>query len=139
MTTHVLAVLKAKREEVSSLIHDTERKLTKLRAAMANLDAAMAILSPEHPDYVSPRRGYYRTRYFERNELPRLARDALREAGRPLTLAEIASAAVAAKGLPESACGPTMEILGPVLAGLVRKGEAVKTGRTRGAKWAVTD
>ena len=63
----------------------------------------MALLTPDHPDAIPPRRGYRRTKYFARNELPRLALDALRKAGGPIAAAEIAAGAIRDKALPASA------------------------------------
>jgi hypothetical protein len=39
--THVTSALRAKRVEIAAHVHDTEKKLAKLRASLANLDAAM--------------------------------------------------------------------------------------------------
>src|SRR5579862_6162012 len=100
MAEHVLTVLRAKRDAISEQVHDTDRKLTKLRAALANLDAAIGILSPDHPDYVAPRKP--KKRYFGHNELARLVREALRDATKPLSAGEIAAGIMAAKGLPET-------------------------------------
>ncbi len=135
MSEHVLTVLRAKRAEISGQVHDTEKRLAKLRAALANLDAAMNILTPDHPDYVPLRRGYKRTNYFARNELPRLVRDALRIADKPLSATEIAAHAIAAKGLPPSAHAATVQSVLTVLNVRARKGEFTKTGRTRDARW----
>lgn len=41
MDEHVLAVLRAKRTESAGQVHDTEKKLAKLRGALANLDASL--------------------------------------------------------------------------------------------------
>ena len=65
--THVLTALKAKRAEIAAQVSSTEAKLTKLRVALANLDAAMDILTPDHPVHVA--KSGRRTRYLERNEL----------------------------------------------------------------------
>ncbi len=135
MSEQVLTVLRAKRAEISGQVHDTEKKLAKLRAALANLDAAMNILTPDHPDYVPGRRSYKRTNYFARSELPRLVRDALRVAGKPLSATEIAAHAIAAKGLPPSAHAATVQSVLTVLNVRARKGEFAKTGRTRDARW----
>jgi hypothetical protein len=78
-----------------------DERLTKLRAALANLDAAMAILTPD-PEHI-PSREKYRTGYFSRNELPGLVRNALREAGKPLPAFETTASCIAAKQLPLSA------------------------------------
>lgn len=138
MSEQVLTVLRAKRSQIASQVHDTEKKLAKLRAALANLDAAMNILTPDHPDYVPGHRNN-RASYFSRSELPRLIRDALRQAGKPLSAAEIAAHAIAAKGLPPSAHAATVHSVLTVLNMATRRGELTKTGRTRSARWAITD
>jgi len=135
MTTHVLTVLREKRTEIASQIHDTEKKLAKLRAALANLDAAMNILTPDHPDHVPARRGYKRTNYFARNELPRLMLDALRKAPGPLTAGELAAHAIAVKGLPASAQEAVTRHAVLLLGKLTARGSVVKSGTTRNAQW----
>ncbi|HLY04179.1 MAG TPA: hypothetical protein VKR31_00370 [Rhizomicrobium sp.] len=42
----------------------TEKRVATLRKVLANLDAAIAILTPDHPNYVAPRRSCKRTAYF---------------------------------------------------------------------------
>src|SRR5580704_13284364 len=135
--THVLTVLKAKRTEIAAQVSSAEAKLTKLRVALANLDAAMDILTPDHPNYVAKARR--RTRYFERNEFTRIVRDALRDAPEPLTAGQIASQAIAAKGLPSSAHTVVTDMAKYALGALTRDGAAVKTGRARNARWAVAN
>ena len=135
--THVISALRAKRLEIAAHVHDTEKKLAKLRASLANLDAAMNLLTPGHPDAVPPRRGYRRTKYFARNELPRLTLTALRKAAGPITAGEIALAAIRDRGLPSSAKEAVTEMVLGTLRGLVRRGTAVKTGVSRNAQWAI--
>src|ERR1700676_3856349 len=101
MAEHVLTVLRDKRTDIAAQVNDAEKRLTKLRCALANLDAAMAILSPDHLDHI-PSRGQRRAHYFHKNELPRLVRSALREAEKPLSATEIAASCIAVKGLPAS-------------------------------------
>ena len=133
----MISALRAKRLEIAAHVHDTEKKLAKLRASLANLDAAMNLLTPGHPDAVPPRRGSRRTKYFARNELPRLALDALRKASGPITAGEIATIAIHDKALPSSAKeAVTVMVLG-TLRGLVRRGTAVKTGTSRNAQWVI--
>jgi hypothetical protein len=132
--THVLTILKAKRTEIAAQVSATEAKLTKLRVALANLDAAMDILTPDHPDYIAKTRK--RTRYFERNEFTRLVRDALRKTAEPLTAGQVATYAMAAKGLPSSAHAVVTDMAKYALGALVRDGSAVKTGKARNARWA---
>src|ERR1019366_9182788 len=135
--THVISALRAKRLEIAAHVHDTEKKLAKLRASLAKLDAAMNLLTPGHPDALSPRRGYRRTKFFARNELPRLTLDALRKATGPITASEIAARAVRDKELPASAKEAVTEMVLGTLRGLVRRSTAVKTGSSRNAKWAI--
>ena len=136
--THVISAPRAKRLEIAAHVHDTEKKLAKLRASLANLDAAMNLLTPGHPDAVPPRRGYRRTKYFAWNELPRLTLGALRNAIQPITAGEIAAIAIRDKELPASAKEAVTEIVLGTLRGLVRRGTAVKTGTSRDARWAIT-
>ncbi len=139
MSEHVLTVLRAKRADISSQVHDTEKKLAKLRAALANLDAAMNILTPEHPDHIPGRRKYVRSNYVARSELPRLVRSAMREAAKPLPASEIAAHCIAAKGLPPSAHAATVGSVLTVLGVMARRGDVQRIGKTRGAKWAIAD
>jgi len=50
MSDHAIAALRKRRAEIVGQVHDAEKRVTNLRAALANLDAAIAILTPEHPD-----------------------------------------------------------------------------------------
>lgn len=73
-------------------ILDLEKKITRQRAALANLDATIRLCSPgENPDTIPPRRPCRRTRDFAGNELSRLVMTALRLAFRPLTAARLAA------------------------------------------------
>jgi hypothetical protein len=135
MTEHVLTVLRAKRDAISEQIHDTEKKLAKLRAGLANLDAAIGILSPDHPDFIAPRKS--KKRYFAHNELARLVREALRDAARPLSAGEIAAAIMASKGFPEAHYTAVTKMVVARLNRLALDGAITKTGRTRDARWAV--
>jgi|SRR5579871_1379309 len=135
MPEHVLTVLRDKRDAISEQVHDTEKKLAKLRAALANLDAAIGILSPDHPDYIAPRKP--KKRYFGHNELARLVRDALRTANRPLSAGEIAASIMAAKGFPEAHYTAVTKMVVSRLGAFARSGAVAKTGKTRDARWTV--
>lgn len=137
MSDHAISALRKRRVEIAGQVHDAEKRVTKLRSALANLDAAIAILTPEHPDYVAPRRGYKRTAYFRRGELSRLVRDALREAGKPLAAGEIAAGIIAAKHFPDTAHLAVTKMIVARLNVLAGRGEIAKTGKTRDARWTV--
>src|ERR1700675_1543868 len=98
--SHVISALRLKRTEISGHIHDLEKRIARPRANLANLDATIKLFSPgTNPDSIPPKRSYRRTRYFARNELSRLAQDALRTASGPLTSAEVAGAVMQARGM----------------------------------------
>jgi hypothetical protein len=138
MTTPVLVALRTKRAEIAQQVHDTERKLAKLRAALANLDAAMNILTPEHPDHIAPRRHPRRGLYFADGELSRLVRERLRDAAKPLSAGEIAAGIIAAKSFPEANHVAVTKMIVARLGALTKRGELVKTGVTRNARWVVS-
>jgi hypothetical protein len=140
---HVVSALCIKRAEISGHIAELERKINRQRAALANVDATIRLFSPgTNPDAIPPKRAYRRTRYFARNELSRLMRDALRTASMPLTSAEIAAAVMQAKGMPANDTA-FKEIVAAraltVLRRLAKRGAAVKSGTSRDAKWALCE
>jgi hypothetical protein len=61
---HVVSAIKAKRLEIAAQVQDAERKLAKLRAALANLDAAAVLLIPGHPEGIPKRQRYQPSKYF---------------------------------------------------------------------------
>src|ERR1700736_6668910 len=139
--THVVSALRLKRAEISGYIHDLEKRIARQRVNLANLDATIKLFSPgTNPDAIPPKRAYRRTRYFARNELSRLTQDALRTAPGPLTSAEIAAAVMLAKGMPADDAA-FKEIVAAraltVLRRLAKRGEVVKSGTSRDAKWAL--
>ncbi|HEY3637017.1 MAG TPA: hypothetical protein VGK90_02610 [Rhizomicrobium sp.] len=136
MAEHVLTVLRAKRDSISEQVHDTEKKLAKLRGALANLDSAIGILSPDHPDFIAPRKP--KKRYFGHNELARLVRETLRDASRPLSAGEIAASIMAAKGFPEAHYLPVSKMVVSRLGAFAREGVVAKSGKTRDARWAIS-
>ena len=138
---HVVSALRLKRAEISGHIHDLEKRITRQRANLANLDATIKLFSPgTNPDAIPPKRAYRRTRYFARNELSRLTQDALRTAPGPLTSAEIAAAVMLAKGMPADDAA-FKEIVAAraltVLRRLTKRGAVVKSGISRNAQWAL--
>ena len=139
MSDHAIAVLRKRREEITGQVHDAEKRVTTLRAALANLDAAIAILTPEHPDYVALRRHYARTAHFKRGELSGLVREAVRDAGKPLAAGEIAAGIIAAKHFPDAAHAAITKMIVTRPGVLAKRGEIAKTGKTRDARWAIAD
>jgi hypothetical protein len=137
MSDHAVAALRKRREEIAGQVHDAEKRVSTLRKALANLDAAIAILTPEHANYIAPRRHYRRECYFKRGELSRLVREAIRDAGKHLAAGEIAAGIIAAKHFPDAAHLAVTKMIVARLNVLAGRGEIAKTGKTRDARWLV--
>jgi hypothetical protein len=139
--THVISALRAKRAEVSGYIHDLEKKVKRMRANLAHIDATIKIFSPEtDPDAIPPRRTYRRSNYFRKGEFARLCLDELRKAdGQPITTATIVGGIIRAKGLPDDpALAETLTERALSYLRVKRKaGAVIKTGTSRDAKWGL--
>ena len=135
---HVVSAIKAKQVEIAAQVQEAERKLAKLRAALANLDAAAVLLIPGHPEGIPRRQRYQPSKYFGRDELPRLILEGLRKAPGPLLTDDIASYVMHANGITPSA---KESVIKPVIAALrilVRRGTVTKTGAGPASRWAIT-
>jgi hypothetical protein len=139
--THVIPALRAKRAEISGHIHDLDKRIARMRANLANIDAAIRLLSPgADPDTIPPKRTYRRTKYFARNELARMALDVLRKAPAPLAAKEIALAIMRAKGMAlgdDSLCATVTDMLLVALRSLAKRESVAKSGTSRNAMWAL--
>ncbi len=138
MTEKVVLALIAKRAEIQGYIQDLETKARRWRTRLAHIDASITIFSPEtDPEAIQPKRLYRRGQYFRRGEFARLCLDVLREAGAPITTAEVVAGVIRAKGLPDDpALAANLTEKG--LASLREKqkaGVVIKSGATIGAKW----
>jgi hypothetical protein len=69
---NVVSAFRSRRLEIVAPVHDTEKKLAKLRASLTNLNTAMNLLTLGQPDKIPPHCGYRRSKYFAGNELPGL-------------------------------------------------------------------
>lgn len=138
--THVISALRAKRAEVSGCIHEMEKKVKRMRANLAHIDATIRVFAPDlNPDTIPPKRRYRRSRYFAKGELSRRCLDMLRVAtGAPIAAPEIAKAAIADKGMSaddDALLGSVTEMVLLSLGRLRRRGAVIKTGTSRDAKW----
>jgi hypothetical protein len=99
--TFVISGLRRKRAHLAGEIDAAQRTLAKQREALATLDAVIRLFEPaSNPELIPAIRPVQqRCPYFRRGEQTRLCAEALREAGTPRPLAEIAAYAMAAKGL----------------------------------------
>jgi len=99
----VVNTLNAKRESIEAYIADMERKIEEARSDLAHVLATIRLFAAEGERVTA----YMNlTRLFPRNELPRLAREALEAAPNGIDTRAIALHVIEAKGLDGSdTCG----------------------------------
>lgn len=141
---HILSALIRKRAELAGQIHELERRISRQRINLANLDSTIRLFSPTtNPDAIPTKRRNRRTMYFARNEFSRLTLDALRLAPIPVSSTDIAASILRAKnmGADDEAVKVVLnERILSILRKLHKRGAVVKTGVTRNAQWtAVPD
>jgi hypothetical protein len=95
--------LRNKRASLTGQIEMHQREIERLRVDLVHLDATMRLLDPgTDPDDIMPRRRLpKRSHYFDKGEQSRRVYQALRERG-IVTAVELALAAMADKGIPET-------------------------------------
>jgi hypothetical protein len=137
MTEKVVLALMAKRAEIQGYIQDLEMKARRWRARLAHIDATLTIFSPDtDPEAIQPKRRCRRSQYFRGGEFSRLCLDVLRNAGAPISTADVIAGVLRAKGLPDD---PALvaNLTEKALASLRDKqkaGAVIKSGATIGAK-----
>ena len=135
---YAICALKKKRGSLASDIVQTERKLRHLKEALGNVDATLAILDPSiDPEGIPNTRPTKRPKLFRHGELNRYIRDALRNAGRPISCHDIVSHLMNAGGYGEESRPAIRSRVRGNLAYLERQGKVVKLGEQRKASWAL--
>lgn len=129
----VLNTLHTKREAIETYIADMERKIEEARSDLAHVLATIRLFAGEGERVTA----YMNlTRLFPRNELPRLAREALEAHPDGIDTRAIALHVIAAKGLDASDRHLRKAIaykLVQVLRRQERRGEVNRSGKTSGA------
>jgi hypothetical protein len=92
---YALAALKHKRASLAGEIASLERSAAWKRSQLQKLDATLELFGGD-PDKVKPVKPYKRIALFKQGELAQLVRDALRKAGKPVTLSQVVTDVVAA-------------------------------------------
>jgi hypothetical protein len=99
--TYAILALRRKRAYLAGEIGQAERQLAEKYTAPKNLDATIQLFAPTtNPELIPAIRPTRRGLFFRQGEQMRLCRDALREAGGPLSARQVAEYAMRAKGLP---------------------------------------
>jgi hypothetical protein len=137
---HVISALREKRALIAGIIEKLECKLEQHRADLTHIDGVLRLFQPDRdPDDIRPKRTYRRTRYFARNELARLAMEALRDAhSKPLSIDDIAGRVIEAKGLDAADTALRAAIRDQALTTLRafrKRGAVEQMGLGRGLKW----
>jgi hypothetical protein len=100
--SHVISALKTKRARLAGEIIQAQEIVARRTKELLAIDAVILLFSPDcDPDMIAPIRPTSHGLFFRYRELGRLCLDAMRKAGRPVTLGWIADVAMAAKGLPD--------------------------------------
>lgn len=134
---HTLQQLHA---ELAGKILDNKTEAERLRQAMQHVEAVLKMLDP----MFDLRRIAIRRRkpnpWFKRGTVYRSAVDALREAGRPLTVPEVTAAMLRAKGVQEPAPDALRELEGAVRAALKGKlGIGIEAAGTNPLRWRLSE
>lgn len=99
--TYAIYALRRKRAHLAGEIEAAQRAIQKQRATLATLDAVIRMFEPaSNPELIpSIRPVSARDPLFRKGETTRLVLSALREAGKPVRVAQINAYVLAAKGL----------------------------------------
>jgi hypothetical protein len=131
--------LRNMRAKIAGDIEMHSREIDRLRAELVHLDATMRLFDPAtDPDDIPALKRYpRRTEWFARGEVSQRVWEALREQ-ELIWPREIAKAAMAAKGIPDTDKAVARDIIGRftnVCYDLTRRGKLVKIGDGQGARW----
>jgi hypothetical protein len=99
--TFVISGLRDKRARIAGEIIQAQEIVARRTKELLAIDAVIRLFTPDcDPDMIAPIRPSARGLFFKYRELGRLCLDALRKAGKPVTLEWIVEMVMAAKGLP---------------------------------------
>jgi hypothetical protein len=130
----VLNTLHAKRQDIEGYIADLERRIEEARSDLAHVLATIRLFAGEDGERVTAYMNL--TRLFPRNELPRLAREALEAAPDGIDTRAIALHVIEAKGLDASDRHLRKAVaykIVQVLRRQERRGEVCRSGQMKGA------
>jgi hypothetical protein len=136
---YAIAALKNTRATLAAEIVQLERQLRHRKESLLHVDATLRLMDGDLDPSALPKKRLKRVKLYRQGELNRLVRDALREAGKPISAPEIVSYVLKAGGHDESA-RPT---IGPRVRGnlayLERRRIVSRSGDLRSTKWWLTD
>ena len=127
--TFVISGLRDKRARIAGEIIQAQEVVARRTKELLAIDAVIRLFSPDcDPDMIAPIRPSSHGLFFQYKELGRMCLDALRIAGKPVTLDWIAAHVILAKGLPEDDRHVRRHVTDSARASLLRQ---VQKGRVR--------
>jgi len=127
--TFVISGLRDKRARIAGEIIQAQEVVARRTKELLAIDAVIRLFSPDcNPDMIAPIRPSSHGLFFQYKELGRMCLDALRIAGKPVTLDWIAAHVILAKGLPEDDRHVRRHVTDSARASLLRQ---VQKGRVR--------
>jgi hypothetical protein len=125
-TTQAKFTLERLHAELGGKILDNKAQAKRLAAAMKHVEAVLKMIEPGYDVRPIAVRRRKPNPYFKRGTVFRCALDALRAAGKPLTIREIALAMLAAKGVTDAPAKAVRDLFGAVQSSLRNhKGDSV--------------
>jgi hypothetical protein len=118
--TFAVAALARKRAEMAAELGTLERRAGQVRADLCHLDAVMRLLDPGAKPDAIPAKPPRTPGLFADGELPRAVLDVLRPAREPLTVCEVATAVMEARGL-DPADEATFRTVGKAIENVLRR------------------
>ena len=127
--TFVISGLRDKRARIAGEIIQAQEVVARRTKELLAIDAVIRLFSPDtDPDMIAPIKPASHGLFFQYKELGRMCLDALRIAGKPVTLDWIAAHVILAKGLPEDDRHVRRHVTDSARASLLRQ---VQKGRVR--------
>ena len=138
-TTQAKYTLEQLHAELGGKILDNKKEAARLAQAMKHVEAVLKMIEPGYDVRPIAVRRRKPNPYFKRGTVFRCALDALRAAGRPLTVREIALAMLAAKRVTDAPPKAVRDLFGAVQSSLRnhKGGSVVEDTSAHPARWSV--
>lgn len=97
--SHVISALVNKYSELNGLLEHHQQEVKRLTEEIEAIEVSIKVFAPDYNmGAIRPRKPYNGNEYFQPREAFRMILDALREAGKPMTVNEIAQVIANKKG-----------------------------------------
>ena len=133
------AAIGERRAELAGEIVALESRLRSLRESLVHVDVTLKLFAPGFdPASIKAKRPYERAKMFGAGKLNRIILDALRRAGRPLSVAEVTDAVCAEMGFgPDARAGMRERVRSNLLYLAKIRGTVTKDGEREAARWGL--